>query len=111
MDTMIHCIIHLPNGEPKKALLLFREGTRPTKVKRTRHSNKEGRAVIAKHVEQLTDEQFDKRCRQIARDEMTRVRLGEEFQEGMRGVARYEAKREIVKVLENAVKLEEEAGR
>ena len=107
MDTMIQCIIHLPGSEPKKALLLFREGTRSTKIKRTRHSNKAGREKVAA---QIPDEQFDKRCRQIARDELTRVRLSDEYQDGMRGVARYEARQQIVKVLEQAAALEEEAG-
>lgn len=106
MDTMIHCIIHLPGSEPQTALLLCQRKprTRQTKVKRTRHSKAASRA-------KLTDEQFDQHCRQIARDEMTRLRLAEEFQEGQRGVARYEARQEIIKVLERAAELEEAAGR
>jgi hypothetical protein len=106
MDTMIQCILHLPEG-PKKALLLYRQEPdepRRRRIKRTRHSTAASRAKVA----QLPDAEFDALCRQIARDEITRTRLSDEYQDGIRGVARYEAKREIRSVLEKAAVLEEQ---
>jgi hypothetical protein len=109
METMIQCILHLPEG-PKKALLLYRqEPETPPRRRRISRSRQSTAANRRKVLNEMTEQEFDDHCRLMARDEITRVRMADEFQEGMRGVARYEAKREIVKVLKKAQALEEAA--
>jgi hypothetical protein len=66
MDTMIHCIIHLPSG-PQKALLLVPQPT-PEKAKRTRHSTKASRARC--NAKRMEPSAFDEHCRKIAREEI-----------------------------------------